>query len=191
MPLALRAAAGDGGLWNEHLGKLDVVGARAAHAKHAPGVQDPHAGRLQRDGEMQDRGTSLRIFVDRAGDQEVSGRTAAGERLARGDLEAALSLHSDTAARQPVRAATGDEDQVFGGHALQEPLRRRALMTPAPCGDRNQMGMHGEGQGGGAARRAEAADDVADFRDLRSSAAELDGDQRLEQAFRLQPRIAL
>ena len=120
--------------------------------ERAPCLLDPHFRRLHRRAEMDHRAAAVFSLVHRARHQDVAGLRAGGEHLARGDAVAALDLLGFARAADPVGAARGQQNQPF----RRDPLQKRLdggdlLMAPAPGGDRDLMGVHGERQGRGAA----------------------------------------
>ena len=64
-------------------------------------------------------------------------------------------------------------------------------MPPAPRGDADQVGMNRIGEGRRRAGRAQAADDPARLRERGAEAAQLGGDERLEEALTLEQLLGV
>src|SRR5206468_617487 len=87
---------------------------------------------------------------------------AAGEDLSGRDPIAALDLLGRARARDPVRSAGGDQDQLLGRHSAKKWLDRRTLVAPPPGGDEDLMRVHRQRQRGRAAVRQRPSDRAID-----------------------------
>src|SRR5437868_5361316 len=125
----------------------------------------------------------------------VTRRSPAGqplEKILRASIRYPPSVFvAGASALQPVGAAARDEDQVLCRNAFQQPLGRRALITPAPRRRRDEMRVHREGERGRAAARGDATDRGADLGVFGTAAAEFGRDKGLEEALLLEPLVAL
>ena len=81
--LSQRTTQGDRVSGNEDVLENDGVRSGATHCHGLPGVLYPHTFRAQRDRKMEHLPAPRRIVVPAAGDEEIPGRAAAGERFAR------------------------------------------------------------------------------------------------------------
>ena len=83
-----------------------------------------------------------------------------------------------------------EQDQLFGGDALQQRLdRRHLLVTPAPCGDGDLVGMHGKGERRRRAGMRHDAQHLGELRDFGAAAAEFARHAGLDEAGLLQQRV--
>jgi hypothetical protein len=188
VPLALGAAEGYGGVRDEDVLKEDVVGAGGAHAYGPPVIKDGDTLAVHGDGEVEDRGAVLRVFIDGGGDQEVAGWGATAKDLASGDAEAAVYFGGGAGAIEPIRGAGADEDELLIGDAAEEWLDGVTLAQP-PDGGGEEVGVHGEGEGRGAAGASELAEQGAELRMGGATATEGFGHAGGEEAGGLHFRV--
>jgi hypothetical protein len=152
MPLARLALQGNGRL--RHHVSLDqhIVRAGAPHPKRAPGVEHLHMRGAHRHAEVQHHRRLARAFEDGARHEKIAGRRPGGEDLARVDAIAALDLLGLAGARNPIGPAARQQQEAFVGDALEQWLHSRHLLVlPTPGRHGDWVGVHGEGERGGAA----------------------------------------
>ena len=150
-PLSGRPAHADGGVRHEHVLQHRVVRSGAAHAERSPRVLPLHAGSVQRDGEVKNRRTVLRVVVDRHGHQQVACGRAAAEDLSAADPIAAVDLLGCARSCDPVRPAARDQNQLLRRDATKKRVDRGLLVAPSPGRDEHLMRVHVQRQRGRAA----------------------------------------
>src|SRR5207237_2595429 len=95
----------------------DVMGAGSPHPQRSPVVMHLHSSGVERNPEVQDRRTRLRVLGDRARHQKVARRSTAAEDLSCVDAVATVYLFRRPRAVYEVRLAGRDEDQLLPGDA--------------------------------------------------------------------------
>lgn len=153
----------------------------AAHAHGLPGWFDPHARRLHGNREMQDLGAFLGLFVDGAGQQQITRRGTTGENLAGMDAIAAFHPFRPARSGQPVRPAAGHQQQPVLDDPEQQGGRGRTQMAEAPCGHRHLMGVHGKPQGCGPAMPPQFRQHGPQFGSVGPAASQFTRDARGQQ----------
>jgi hypothetical protein len=183
VPLARLALEWDLVVGDEQPVEHHALRSGATHPHRIPDLIHPHAGRIQRRPEMQDRRPSG-FLGDGAGHQDRAQGRARSEGLGRVDPVAALDLLGPAGAAHPVRPARGHHHDALGGNAAQQRFDDRfcgGLVPPAPGRDRDLMRVHREGKRRRAAAMRQTAQHIGKLCHRRPTTAEFDGHAGLDQ----------
>ncbi len=150
----------------------NVMGAGTAHAERSPIVHDFDVRGVHGYREMQDHRRFAFALQHGSSNEQFTGRGGRGEHLARSYLVASVHGLRNAGAGDPIGAATREQDEAFGGDALQQRLGSfEILMTPTPSGHRHLMSMHGEGKGRRTTIAGDGSQHLRQFIYFRPSAA--------------------